>query len=420
MKKTATAILASFLALACLLTACVGKTETTTKTKTETLVYKDGMFTDVPASSPYRDYVAAVYEMGLMGGLDKQNCFGASESVNTAAAISLAARLHSLYSGDKAQFQEGDPWYQVYVDYAEKNGILDSQPDSYTAYITRAAFAELLAKCMPAEALPGINTVEDGAIPDVSMDSPYAESIYRLYRAGVFTGEKEDGSFRPDDNITRAEAAQAAARMAASSMRGKVTLSKPAEFSPDLTEQTAANDDYFKDAAILGNSLVEGLKMYSKLTTISYYSGTSMSVTSASKSALPGMLAKKYSKIYIELGINEIGENVDTFISDYGAMIDKIKAAEPDAKIYIMAILPVSQAKSTSGGSYTIERVKEYNTALYDLAKAKECYYLDDFAALVGSDGYLPADQTWDGVHLTADTYAVWENYIRTHYAAEK
>jgi hypothetical protein len=154
----------------------------------------------------------------------------------------------------------------------------------------------------------------------------------RLYRAGVFTGETEDGSFRPEENISRAEAAQAVARMAASSMRGKVTLAKPEVFSPDLTEQASKDDEYFKDAAILGNSLVEGLKMYSKLTTINYYSGTSMSVVSASKTELPQLLGTKYAKIYIELGINEIGEDVGTFKNDYGAMIDKIKSAEPDAK----------------------------------------------------------------------------------------
>jgi lysophospholipase L1-like esterase len=414
MKKTTTAILCVILAMACLLTACAGKSENEAK------VYKDGMFTDVPASSPYRDYVAAVYEMGLMGASDdKQNAFGANESVSVGDAVSYADRLHSLYTGDKAKFEQSDPWYQVYIDYAVTDGILEAAPEDCTQYITRAAFAQLISKCMPATSLPTINSVEDGSIPDVTMDSTYADSIYLLYRAGVFTGET-DGSFRPEENISRAEAAQAVARMAASSMRGKVTLAKPEVFSPDLTEQASKDDEYFKDAAILGNSLVEGLKMYSKLTTINYYSGTSMSVVSASKTELPQLLGTKYAKIYIELGINEIGEDVGTFKNDYGAMIDKIKSAEPDAKVYIMAILPVSKTKSSDGGNYTIERVKEYNSALYELATEKECYYLDDFAALVGSDGYLAADQTWDGVHLTPATYTVWENYIRTHYAAEK
>ena len=101
-------------------------------------------------------------------------------------------------------------------------------------------------------------------------------------------------------------------------------------------------------------------------------------------------------------------------------MIDTIRAAEPDAEIYIMAILPVSQAKSSGGTQFTIDNVKKYNTVLYELATEKECWYVDAYAALVGADGYLPADQTWDGVHLTAETYSIWENYIRTHYAVSK
>ena len=61
MKKIISAAICMILALACLLTACAGKTED--------LVYKDGMFTDVTADSPYRDSIAAVYEMGLMKGM---------------------------------------------------------------------------------------------------------------------------------------------------------------------------------------------------------------------------------------------------------------------------------------------------------------------------------------------------------------
>ena len=404
------------MALACLTTACAVKKNG----ESEARVYKDGMFTDVTASSPYRDYVAAVYELGLMTGVDKINCFGASEGVTSADAISIIARLHSVYTGDKYKFKDSEPWYQTYVDYAKDSGFLQAEPDNYTQDVTRGEFADLLVTSIPSEALPGINSVEDGSVPDIAEDSQYAQSVYLLYRAGVFTGEKEDGSFRPDDIITRAEAAQAVARMAASSMRGKVTLTKPPVFSPDLTEQTALTDEQLKSSAILGNSLVEGLKMYSKLSTLNFYSGTSMSVTSAKTSALPNMLKTQYQRIYIELGINEIGGDVSAFKSQYGDMIDTIRAAEPDAEIYIMAILPVSQAKSSGGTQFTIDNVKKYNTVLYELATEKECWYVDAYAALVGADGYLPADQTWDGVHLTAETYSIWENYIRTHYAVSK
>ena len=121
------------MALACLTTACAVKKNG----ESEARVYKDGMFTDVTASSPYRDYVAAVYELGLMTGVDKINCFGASEGVTSADAISIIARLHSVYTGDKYKFKDSEPWYQTYVDYAKDSGFLQAEPDNYTQDVTR-------------------------------------------------------------------------------------------------------------------------------------------------------------------------------------------------------------------------------------------------------------------------------------------
>ena len=87
--------------------------------------------------------------MGLMGAsTDKQNAFGANESVSVGDAVSYADRLHSLYTGDKAKFEQSDPWYKVYIDYAVTDGILEAAPEDCTQYITRAAFAQLISKCM--------------------------------------------------------------------------------------------------------------------------------------------------------------------------------------------------------------------------------------------------------------------------------
>ena len=145
--------------------------------------------------------------------------FGTDRTVTLAQAIAYTAKLHSFITGDKYEFKEGRPWYKVYADYAVSCGILQSEITSYDSNLTREEFADILTHTVAASALPGINTVEDNAIPDVSIDDEYGASIYLLYRAGIFTGETEDGAFRPKDNVTRGEVAQALARMAASSMR---------------------------------------------------------------------------------------------------------------------------------------------------------------------------------------------------------
>lgn len=204
---------------------------------------------------------------------------------------------------------------------------------------------------------------------------------------------------------------------------------KPA--GPDLTEQEAVGDDYFSDAAFIGNSLMDGFRLFSGLTTCDYYTATSMSVNAVDSkpcislengqqgTIMQGVTQKKYGKIYIELGINEIGYEKSAFIDQYGKMLDKIIAAQPNCTIYVMGLTPVSQAKSESGGTFSMDRVKDFNTALRQLAADKGCYYMDLVSALADSTGYLPASETTDGIHFSADVYKMWLQYIKTHYAGK-
>ena len=198
---------------------------------------------------------------------------------------------------------------------------------------------------------------------------------------------------------------------------------------PDLAEKEPVDDEYFSDAAFMGNSLMDGFRLFSGLTTCDYYAATSMTVVGATTKVcvtldngaqgtlVDGLTQKPYGKIYILLGINEIGFEVQTFIDYYSAMLDTIIAAQPDCDIYIMGITPVSAAKSSSGEVFNMTRITEYNTALRQLAEDKGCYYMDLVSALAGPDGYLPASESTDGVHLSVKMYQAWLAYVKTHYA---
>ncbi len=197
---------------------------------------------------------------------------------------------------------------------------------------------------------------------------------------------------------------------------------------PVIPLQEAADDAFFEDAAFMGNSLMDGFRMFSGLTTCDYYAATSMSVIGAtsnncitldngsSGTMLDGLTQKPYGKIYILLGINEIGMNVTAFIDAYSAMLDKIITAQPDCTIYVMSISPVSANKSASSSDFNMKRIGEYNEALYKMAEAKGCYYMDLVEALADSTGFLPANETTDGVHFSANLYKIWTDYVRTHY----
>ena len=189
---------------------------------TDKRVYTEGHFTDI-GGKWFEGSVARGYSLGLIDGKG-QGLYDYKGNVTLAEAIKLAACLHSIYTTGEANFTQGAPWYQVYVDYCLSKGILTSGYTDYKAAATRAQFAQIFANAMPTAALPVINTVDDNAIPDVKMGDSCAAAVYKLYRAGILTGSDNKGTFNPASNIQRSEMATIVTRMADADLRKEVTL----------------------------------------------------------------------------------------------------------------------------------------------------------------------------------------------------
>lgn len=397
--------LTGLLAAVCLLTGCAAGGDA---------------FSDVPEDAACLADVQYACQSGAMQPQSRRH-FAPDELLEAGdAALLLTTVYDAQGTSGGADEQKQEPLARA----AELGLLLAADP---AQPVTRAELAAGLVRALPEEATPPIGTVEDGAIADVGMGEPRAAGIYRLARAGILLPDDEDGDFGPDDPLTRAEAAGIAARALDPTRRIALSLLAPDTW-PDLTEQPRADDTFFEHAAILGNSLVDGLHLFSQLKTLHYFAGTGVSVISATMTRsvtlpdgsqvtqLDSLLRGSYDKVYIELGINEIGLEQSYFIQLYGGIIDRIQQAMPGTTIYVMSLLPVTAAKSAEG-TFTMARVNAYNQALYELAAEKHCYYLDVCTPLQGEDGYLPASLASDGVHLVPDGYAQWEEIIRTHYA---
>lgn len=217
-KRVFSLLLAAVLAIGTLPSAFAGYENFTAQAS-----YTPGQFTDVAESAWYAENVRTAYEYGLING-QSATTFAPDSQLTVAEAVKLAASLHSIYHTGSADFAPSTPWYQTYVDYALQNGILTAARSDYNSPASRAVFASVLAAALPEEALSAINAVADGAIPDVSMSTSYADEVYLLYRAGVLTGSDSSGSFRPDSTIRRSEAAAIVTRMADPSLRQSITL----------------------------------------------------------------------------------------------------------------------------------------------------------------------------------------------------
>lgn len=187
--------------------------------------YTSGTYKDVPAGAWYEEGVRTLYERGLLGDSEK---FRPKSGMTLGEVVSLAVRIHSIYNNWSI------PSGMSELQYALNVGIVTpGQYDNYSDMATRRSFAAILSKALPTSALRGINSVLDGAIPDVPANDPGAWGIYTLYRAGVLWKNNDWGSFAPNQRITRDSAAVIAARLVDPSQRktGSMTVLQPVSVS---------------------------------------------------------------------------------------------------------------------------------------------------------------------------------------------
>ena len=178
--------------------------------------YETGIFSDI-STQWYAPYVSRTYAVNLMRG-NTDGTFYAEGKVTVAEAITIAARLHNIYYGYDGAFEQGSLWYQVYVDYAVAQDMIEADTfDDYERPITRKEMASLLSKAVELTKLEKIN--EAAEIPDVPSDDEDYAAIQALYAGGVLTGSEADGSFLPEDDIIRAEAATMIARLVTPELR---------------------------------------------------------------------------------------------------------------------------------------------------------------------------------------------------------
>lgn len=190
---------------------------------------------------------------------------------------------------------------------------------------------------------------------------------------------------------------------------------------------TPVEDTYFSDAVFLGDSRTEGFYLYSGLkegqylysvgaTVESVFSKSTQQTAAGKVPMLDALAGMACSKVYIMLGVNELGwVSSQTFQTQYGKVIDRVQADHPDATVVIQSILPVSQAQDDKKTYVNNARIREYNALLEELAEEKDCVYLDVASAVSDETGCLRADWTFDGIHLNPAGCRAWLQYLKEH-----
>ena len=197
-----------------------------------------------------------------------------------------------------------------------------------------------------------------------------------------------------------------------------------------VPEGGPVEDTYFENIAFLGDSRTQGFQLYSGLKAGTYYTAVGATVesvftkkvdTEAGKMPLLDAMAKQeFDKIYVMLGVNELGWNgTEIYHNQYAKLIDRLREDHPDSLEVLQTLIPVSAKQEAKKSYVNNTRIAAYNEVIRQLAEEKQCPYVDVAAAMTDEQGCLRSDWTSDGVHLNTKGCKAWLEYLRTHPVGE-
>ena len=202
------------------------------------------------------------------------------------------------------------------------------------------------------------------------------------------------------------------------------------DFSQPVPEREPVDNSYFEDAVFIGDSRTDGFMLYSGIGCGTNLTSNGLSIFEVTEkkaftidgtkyTLLDALGRQQYGKVYISLGINELGYYDDQgFYEAYCQTIDLIRQCQPHAVIYIQGLIPLNEDEiaQTGGASYLKnDHLLIYNDLMKQVAEEKQVAFLDLNPYFAGEDGQLPAEASTDGIHLRKAYCEQWLEYLKAH-----
>ncbi|WP_138310133.1 MULTISPECIES: GDSL-type esterase/lipase family protein [unclassified Clostridium] len=184
----------------------------------------------------------------------------------------------------------------------------------------------------------------------------------------------------------------------------------------------------FSEALFIGDSRTVGLYEYGNLGRAEVFANSGMSVfnllntrvslKNGDRQNLDQVLSSgDFKTIYLMLGINELGYDIQSIVTQYRDMVDWIRGKQPGAILILEANLHVTGEKAARSSIYNNQRIDELNNAIRKIAEDTGCLYLDVNPIFDDGNGNLSAAYSTDGAHILGKYYSVWADWLRTNSA---
>lgn len=279
------------------------------------------------------------------------------------------------------------------------------------------------------------NTDADGSVKELQADGGKAqnEGTRKEENSNIKKDEKQNNDIKKAETVVKP-------------LKEKEYATKFIEYTPIETnsryysdagkvaltttyDYVLENDSYFNDAAFLGDSRTLGISDYAGLEGADFFCDNGMTIyklledtgvtwqRTGEKVDMKEILQEKsYGKIYIMLGMNELGYgDTPMYLRQYLKVIRQLQEWQPEAVIYVMANLHVSREKNNMESEFNNININDKNVAAARLADGVNVFYLDCNPLFTDEEGYLQSELTFDGVHLYAQHYDKWRTFLMEH-----
>lgn len=187
---------------------------------------------------------------------------------------------------------------------------------------------------------------------------------------------------------------------------------------------TFSNMDYFSDALFIGDSRMRYMYLYGTIKNADFYAANGMDVfdlrSKASECDGTDMSFeqylhhKQYGKVYLMLGLNDLGYDRVTFYKKYKALVQEIREAQPDAIIFLQANLLLSEEESRKSNVSNNRALIDVNNIIATLANGVDIVYIDVNSMFTDETGNVRKSYTNEGIHLYAKYYEEWCRWLLT------
>ena len=189
--------------------------------------------------------------------------------------------------------------------------------------------------------------------------------------------------------------------------------------SPPLSTK----DEFFADALFIGDSRTVGLRDYAELKTATFFAYSGLSSFSVFKKTLdvPGLgettleallTTQHYGKIYLMLGINELGYPLSSIRSQYTHVATRIHELHPDARIILCANMRVVANGKEKRDYVANETINQVNEHIASLADNETFFYVDVNPLFDDGTGALDPQYCADDLHPYGKYYYQWGEWL--------